>query len=354
MKFSLFAHMERLTPEVSSENTVNSSQSHAQLYEEFLELCTMADQGGMRAIWTGEHHGMEFTIAPNPFITITDLARHTKQVKLGTGTIIAPFWHPIKLAGEAAMTDVVTQGRLELGIARGAYSYEYERLSPGLDAWEAGQRMRETTPLLRHLWQGDCAHEGQFYSFPKTSSAPKPVQKNGPPIWIAARDPNSHEFGVHNGFNIQVTPLWNGLEEVTTLMQRFNAACDSHSGPRPKCMLLHHTYVAKDSREADDAAQKLSRYFNYFGAWFQNKRPVNQGHIAPLSEQEIAANSMMHAENLRRDLTIGTTQEVIDQIKTYQDLGYDEFSYWIDSGMSAEQKRVSLARFIDDVMPAFQ
>ena len=66
MDFSLFAHMERLTPE----------QPHDVLYEEFLGLCTMADEGGMRAIWTGEHHGMEFTIAPNPFITITDLARH--------------------------------------------------------------------------------------------------------------------------------------------------------------------------------------------------------------------------------------------------------------------------------------
>ena len=98
MKFSLFAHMERM----------NETQNHQQLYQDFLSLCTLADEGGMRAIWTGEHHGMEFTIAPNPFLTITDVARHTKQVKLGTGTVIAPFWHPIKLAGEAAMTDLVT------------------------------------------------------------------------------------------------------------------------------------------------------------------------------------------------------------------------------------------------------
>jgi len=56
MKFSLFAHMERLSPE----------EDHTTLYENFLSLCQMADEGGMRAIWTGEHHGMEFTIAPNP------------------------------------------------------------------------------------------------------------------------------------------------------------------------------------------------------------------------------------------------------------------------------------------------
>ena len=343
MEFSLFAHMERLTPD----------EDHAQLREDFLDLCRMADDGGMRAVWTGEHHGMEFTISPNPFLSLVDIAHQTKHIRLGTGTVIAPFWHPIKLAGEAAAADLMTGGRIELGVARGAYSYEYERLIPGLDAWSAGQRMRETTPLLRQLWNGDCAHEGEFYSFPATSSAPKPLQPDGPPIWIAARDINSHEFGVQNGFNIQVTPLWQGISEIETLMGRFNEACAGHDGARPKIMLLHHTYVGSDSDDVARAAQELSRFYCYFGAWFQNKRPVSQGLIAELSETEIAENQMMAPENMQRDLTIGTAQEVIDRIKRYEDLGYDEFSFWIDSGMSAERKRASLSRFIDDVMPAF-
>ncbi|QDG76217.1 LLM class flavin-dependent oxidoreductase [Labrenzia sp. PHM005] len=343
MEFSLFAHMERLTPD----------QPHEKLYEEFLSLCKLADGGGMRAIWTGEHHGMEFTIAPNPFLTLVDLAHHTKNVRLGTGTVIAPFWHPIKLAGEAAAADLMTGGRIELGVARGAYSYEYERLMPGLEAWEAGQRMRETAPLLRPLWQGDCEHHGGFYNFPATTSAPKPLQENGPPIWIAARDPNSHQFGVHQGFNIQVTPLWQGMEEIECLMDRFNDACATYDGPRPKVMLLHHTYVASDGDDAALAARELSRFYCYFGAWFQNKRAVSKGLIAELSEEEMAANKMMAPENMARDLTIGTAQEVIDLLKRYEDLGYDEFSFWIDNGMSHERKTASLNRFIEDVMPAF-
>lgn len=343
MKFSLFAHMERQ----------DATESHARLYEDFLHLCSLADDGGMHAIWTGEHHAMEFTVAPNPFITIADIARQTKHVRLGTGTIIAPFWHPIRLAGEAAMTDLVTGGRLELGIARGAYSYEYERLSPGLDPWQAGQRMRETTPLLRQLWSGDCTHDGEYYQFPSTTSAPRPLQDNGPPIWIAARDPNSHEFAVHNGFNVQVTPLWQGYDEIKSLMGRFNEACESFAGPRPKIMLLHHTYVGEDDADVQSATHELSRFYNYFGAWFQNKRRVSQGHIDPLSDQEMADNKLMAAENLFRDLTIGTVPQVIDQIRRYEDLGYDEYAFWIDSGMSFERKKASLTRFIDEVMPAF-
>ncbi len=101
MQFSLFAHMERISPD----------EPHERLNEEFIELCKMADRGGMRAIWTGEHHGMEFTIAPNPFLSLVNIAHHTKHVRLGTGTVIAPFWHPIKLAGEAASADLFTGGR---------------------------------------------------------------------------------------------------------------------------------------------------------------------------------------------------------------------------------------------------
>lgn len=344
MKFSLFAHMER----------ISADQQHTRLYEDFIHLCKMADAGGMRAIWTGEHHGMDFTIAPNPFLNIIDLAHHTQNVKLGTGTIVAPFWHPIKLAGEAAMTDLVTGGRLEMGLARGAYSYEYERMIPGMDAWQAGQRLREIVPMLPELWAGDYAHEGEFYNFPATSSAPKPVQAGGPPLWIAARDPNSHEFAVKSGCHVQVTPLWLGMAEVESLMERFKTACETvkptHS---PKIMLLHHCYVGADENDLEQAISDLHRFYGYFGAWFKNERPVSQGLIKALTQDEIDANPMITRTSLRENMTLGTVDDVVERIKRYEDLGYDEFSYWIDSGMSFERKRDSLARFINDVMPHF-
>ena len=345
MKFSLFLHLER----------VSTDDSQKKLYEEFLELCQIADQGGMHAIWTGEHHGMNFTIAPNPFISLVDLARRTKNVRLGTGTIIAPFWHPIKLAGEAAMADLIMDGRLDLGVARGAYSYEYERLMPGMDAWEAGQRLREVIPAVQKLWQGDYSHDGEYFQFPKTTSSPKPLQQPGPPIWVAARDPNSHDFAVANGCNVQVTPLWMGDSEIESLMERFNTACASNAGmPRPKIMLLNHTYVAASDEDAQLAAEEINRFYCYFGAWFKNEREVSQGLIAPLSEDEIAAHPFYSAEAMLRDNVIATADSVIERLQKYQALGYDEYSFWIDSGMSFERKKASLERFIQDVMPAFQ
>ena len=344
MRFSLFVHMER----------VSSDQDQKELYDQFVELAKMADEGGMHAVWTGEHHGMDFTISPNPFLNLIDLARQTKNVRLGTGTLIAPFWHPIRLAGEAAMTDMIVDGRLDLGIARGAYSYEYERMMPGMDAWEAGLRMRELVPAIKGLWKGDYAQEGQFHSFPATTSSPKPVQKDGPPIWIAARDPNSHEFAVSNGCHVQVTPLWQGEAEIIKLMDTFNAACEKFPEvPRPNIMLLNHTYIASDAADAQQAAEEINRFYCYFGAWFKNERPVSQGLIETLSDEDIAAHPFYTPEAMLRDNVIATADDAIARIKGYEDMGYDEYSLWIDSGMSFERKKASLQRFIQDVMPAF-
>ena len=148
MKFSLFVHMERSDPK----------KPHRELFEKLEDLVLRAEAAGFESAWIGEHHGMEFTIAPNPFVQLAYLAAKTKRIRLGTGNVIAPFWHPIRLAGEAAMTDVASNGRLDLGIARGAYVFEYERLFPGLDAWGAGQRMRELVPTVKKLWDGDYSH----------------------------------------------------------------------------------------------------------------------------------------------------------------------------------------------------
>lgn len=343
MKFSLFAHMER----------VDEQQRQKDLYDEFISLCKIADEGGMTTVWTGEHHGMDFTIAPNPFLNLIDISHQTKNVRLGTGTIVAPYWHPIKLAGEAAMTDIITKGRLELGIARGAYSFEYERMVPGgMDAWSAGECLREMVPAIKGLWKGDHTQESKHYNFPKTTSSPKPLTEDGPPIWIAARDINSHEFAINHGCNVQVTPLWQGLEEVEGLIEKYDEACTKFDR-RTKIMILQHAYVAKDDADADKAASKLHEFYCYFGAWFKNERPVNQGLIQPLTQEEIDNHPFYKKETIKNDLMIGTSEQIIKRLKHYEALGYDEFSYWTDSGMSREEKETSLRRFIDEVMPAF-
>jgi flavin-dependent trigonelline monooxygenase, oxygenase component len=298
---------------------------------------------------------MDFTIAPNPFINIADLARRTKNVRLGTGTVVAPFWNPIKLAGEAAMADIICEGRLDLGLARGAYSFEYQRLAGGMDAMTAGSHLREMVPVLKGLWQGDFSHEGKHWKFPATTSAPKPLQRPYPPLWIAARDPMSHDYAVANCCNVQVTPLHLGDGEVQVLMGRFNDACKAHPDvPRPKIMLLMHGFVGADAADCQRAAADLRKFYCYFAAWFKNELPIHQALIQELTEDDMEAMPQYNANDMLKSTVTGTPDEVIARLKSYEAMGYDEFSLWIDSGMTTARKKQSLQRFIDHVLPAFR
>jgi len=344
MKLSLFVHLERARP----------GTPHAALHAELETLVGMAEAAGFETVWIGEHHAMEFTIAPNPFVQLAYLAARTRRIRLGTGNCIAPIWHPIKLAGESAMLDVISGGRLDLGLARGAYTFEYDRLLPGLDAMEAGLRMRELVPAVKQLWSGDYAHDGRYWKWPSTTALPTPLQTPRPPIWIAARDPNSHDFAVREGCNVQVTPLAAGDGEVESLMAKFKAACAAHPAlPRPRIMLLQHTFVAASEREAAAQAEALSRYYGLFFAWFKNERPIAKGFIAELAPEDQAKLPQYAPDLIRKNLVIGPPAEVIARLKGYERLGYDQYSIWIDSLMPFEAKRRSLALFIREVMPAF-
>lgn len=142
MKFSLFLHMERY----------DDNKTHQESLAELTELVQIAEKGGFEMAWVGEHHSMEFTIAPNPINYITYLANKTSSIRLGAGTFIAPFWHPVKLAGEAALADIMCDGRLEFGIARGAYQAEFDRLMNGMPSADGGKYLREMVPVLQKLW----------------------------------------------------------------------------------------------------------------------------------------------------------------------------------------------------------
>jgi flavin-dependent trigonelline monooxygenase, oxygenase component len=97
----------------------------------------------------------------------------------------------------------------------------------------------------------------------------------------------------------------------------------------------------------------VNRFYNYFGAWFKNERPITQGLMAPISDEEMAAHPFYSPAAMRANNVIGPAEEVISRLKAYEALGYDEYSFWIDTGMSFARKKASLERFIAEVMPAF-
>ena len=105
--------------------------------------------------------------------------------------------------------------------------------------------------------------------------------------------------------------------------------------------------------EVDEAVEDLARFYRYFSKWFKNERPIEQGFIEPLTDADVDMFPQYSADNIRRNLVIGEPTDVIDRLKRYEELGYDQYSFWLDSHMSFERKRKSVELFVSEVMPAF-
>jgi flavin-dependent trigonelline monooxygenase, oxygenase component len=192
MKFQLVLNIERNNDQMPMDRVMRH----------ILDMVKTADKGGFNIVWAAEHHGLEMNIAPNPFQILTWWAGHTERIRLGTAVAVAAYWNPLNLAGEAAMLDLISGGRLEFGIGSGAYQREFDRMQPGLKQSDAYKYLQEMLPVLKKLWAGDYAHEGEFWSFPTSTSVPKPLQQPHPPLWVAARSPITFDYAIANGCNI--------------------------------------------------------------------------------------------------------------------------------------------------------
>ena len=343
MKFSLAINLERMEP----------TEDMSAIADHMLEMVVMAEQAGFEIAWAAEHHAIEMTIAPGPFQLLAWWAAHTSKIRLGTAVAVAAYWHPIRLAGESALLDLLSKGRVELGLGRGAYQREFDRMSPGLDGPGSSAALREILPAVRALWAGDYAHDGDRWSFPMSTSCPKPVQVGGPPIWIAARDPDTYDWAVANGCDIMCWPLMRPMSELEAYIARLDDALTKAPGvSRPRLTAMRYAAVWQDDSEADLYIRSMQRQAGQFENLFKQLKGVNEGFAEQVDLNELEHRDEYKPETLRQNLMFGTPDEVVTKLRDYEALGTD-FLYCASYGAPMEAQKRSLKLFIDEVMPAF-
>lgn len=344
MKFQLAINLERMDDSMD----MDAVQRHT------LEMVQMAERGGFNIVWAAEHHALEMTIAPNPFQILTWWAGETDRIRLGTAVAVAPYWNPIKLAGEAAFTDLISGGRLEFGIGSGAYQREFDRMAPGLKQSDAWRYMHEMMPAVKALWEGDYEHNGEFWSFPTATSVPKPVQKPHPPIWVAARAPITFNYAVEHGYNIMSWPLTRSMDEVELYKQRFDQALAAHpNGNRPVLAMMRHTALYDTAQGREAAIRAVQTQLGQFENLFKNLGDVKNGFPKQVPFGDLENRAEYDPGMLEQNLMFGSPDDVIAKLKLYQDLGVDDFIYYASLGLGHEEQKHSLDLFCREVIPAF-
>jgi len=153
-----------------------------QVYVNDLEQAKLAEQVGLDSIWYSEHHFLNWN--PNAMGICAAVAAVTSRIQLGPSVVLGPLHNPIKLAEECAMVDVLSNGRFTIGVGLGYRDVEYAGFN--VSRARRAPMTEELVQVMKLAWKGEpVTFHGRFWDFKDVDVYPKPLQKAGPPVWIA-------------------------------------------------------------------------------------------------------------------------------------------------------------------------
>lgn len=164
-------------------NPPNSARGSAEVYADIIDHMVWAESLGFDDALILEHHFTDDGYIPSPLIAATAVAARTKKMRVMTNIVILPLYDPVRLAEDAAVLDVISNGRLDLGVGMGYRPEEFAGY--GIDLKTRGARADEALQIIRRLWQGErVSFHGKHFSLDGARLTPLPVQKPNPPIWV--------------------------------------------------------------------------------------------------------------------------------------------------------------------------
>jgi alkanesulfonate monooxygenase SsuD/methylene tetrahydromethanopterin reductase-like flavin-dependent oxidoreductase (luciferase family) len=239
-------------PDVGPEH--KSGQAY---FHESLNLVEKADALGFTHVRIVEHYFRAYGgYSPNPVVFLAAAAQRSHSLKLITGAVLPVFNNPLKLAGELAMLDCISNGRLEIGFARAFLPHEFAAFGVPLD--ESRDRFEEGVAAVDALLtQERATFTGKFHSFRDITSLPRPVQKPRPRFWVAAfSTEESFQKAGQNGHWIMAIPLSGAA--MAPLISAYRTAWRKAGHPGAgKVMLAFHMYCAPTDDEAEAVAEPL-------------------------------------------------------------------------------------------------
>jgi alkanesulfonate monooxygenase SsuD/methylene tetrahydromethanopterin reductase-like flavin-dependent oxidoreductase (luciferase family) len=175
-----------------------------EVYARALERIEVMDKVGFDAVWLAEHHFTTFSVCPSVHMLGVLAAARTKRLRIGTAVSLAALYHPLRLAEEVALLDVLSGGRVNWGAGRGFAHSEFNAF--GVPVEESAERFREAVEIvLKALGEERFTHHGTHFSFDDIELLPKPVQKPLP-TWMAATSESAIDWAASRGFSILMDP----------------------------------------------------------------------------------------------------------------------------------------------------
>jgi alkanesulfonate monooxygenase SsuD/methylene tetrahydromethanopterin reductase-like flavin-dependent oxidoreductase (luciferase family) len=377
MKFSMIfeAQVEYGTPDVERETIRNC-----------VEQAVYAEEVGFDGIWAVEHHSLiEYSHMSAPEIFLTAVAAKTSRIRVGHAAVCMPFGynHPVRVAERAAMLDIISDGRLNLGAARGGTAQEMSLC--GVDPELTGPQVKEALTFLGHCWREDTIQwDSDLLKIqhppnrPPHTVVPRPVQLPHPPLFLACTNPDTVRKAAQYGVGPMVLGF-GGPEVIGNMRRMFDderAQRDPDAVVSPgmindEFVALCPTFLMEDRDEAFRVGCRALRFFaEAITHWAapngvapaRNTETVDNAafmheHLA-LAQEAIArgdAPPTAASSMYNTDHALGDADTAIDYVKRLQDAGVDNVMCLIQMGTLTQDQQLETIRiFGEQVIPHFR
>jgi alkanesulfonate monooxygenase SsuD/methylene tetrahydromethanopterin reductase-like flavin-dependent oxidoreductase (luciferase family) len=276
-----------------------------QVYARALERIDVMEQTGYDAVWLAEHHFTGYSVCPSVHLMGMHVAARTRRLRIGTAVTLAALAHPLRIAEEVALLDVLSGGRVNWGAGRGFARQEFDAFQVPMA--ESSARFREAVEIVLAAWtHARLSFDGKFHSFVDVELLPKPLQRPHPPSWVAATSDAAIRWAASRGFSILMDPH-SPHGEIARKRELFRSALETagfaFAGRElPMARLLA---VAESGAEAEAIARRGASWT--VGAYIH---PQAIAGFRPGAERDLDP-----VDHYLRDVVIhGTPEAVVEQL----------------------------------------
>jgi len=312
------------------------------LYKSVLEQALHAEKLGYRGVAIPEHHLVNILLIPSPLQMAVKIAAHASRITLMTSVCQLPLRDMRIFAGEVIQAQALCDGRLMLGVGKGAFGFETGRM--GVPIEETKAHFAEDLRLLEALLTGDdVAWNSPRYAFEPLTIMPRP--EDPIPLMVAVMVPSGIEAAAKSGYHVQTTPLAGGHQQLVdqvTAFTRGKAAAGRVLDTR--LSLQRGMFLVQNEKERQYIVEHAYSYYKCFDNVFGGPGIVEKGVIRPLDRtqtlDELSSNILL----CRRD-------EMIDRLSAYAELGIDEVLTTCNFGQEQAMTLDMMSRFAEEVLP---
>jgi alkanesulfonate monooxygenase SsuD/methylene tetrahydromethanopterin reductase-like flavin-dependent oxidoreductase (luciferase family) len=329
------------------------ADSERQRYHDLMAQIELGDALGFDTAWLGElHFSRAFSILADPLMMLAAAAQRTSRIRLGTAVTLLPLHNPVKIAEEAAIADILSDGRLEFGVGRGTAPVHYAGYDVPQE--ESRERFEESLDFILQAWtQEKFSFEGKHFRVSDLTVVPKPVQMPHPPVRVAANSPDTFPLAARRRLPIFATPLINPPDKLKEGLAVYRAALPA--GVLGDAALAFPVHVTRSRAQARQECEgSLLHFLREAG---ERLRPLGDADIKSFEafRQVLARIERVRYEDVDREMAVfGDPEYCVERVRALRrEYQMDEFICYFNQGglMPHAMVRESMTSFATTVLP---